>query len=156
MESATIAKLLSVFFLSSVKFMWAPGTALVSGFSFSQTIFITSAGGIMGITFFYFFGMWAVEKMERVKSRTRMVRFRKSRTRVFTKRNRRIIKLKRSVGFLGLIIITPALLSIPIGCVVAAKFYRHNKFTYPLLVISTLIWSVLLTALVFSLKSNLD
>lgn len=156
MDSATIAKLLSVFFLSSVKFMWAPGTALVSGFSFFHTILITSAGGISGITFFYFFGMWAIEKMERVKTKTRMARFRKSRLRVFTKRNRRIIKLKRSVGLIGLIIITPALLSIPIGCVVAAKFYRHNKFTYPLLVVSTIVWSLLLTTLVFNLKSNFE
>ncbi len=156
MDSATIAKLLSVFFLSSVKFMWAPGTALVSGFSFTQTIFITSAGGIAGITFFYFFGMWAIEKMEGIRSRTGVVRFRSSRSRVFNKRNRRIVKLKRSVGLIGLIIITPALLSIPIGCVVAAKFYRHHKLTYPLLVVSTIAWSFFLTALVFGLKSKLE
>lgn len=152
--STTIAKILSVFFLSTVKFMWAPGTALVSGFSFFETILITTIGGMTGITFFYFFGMWAIEKIEQIKSRSKFSRFQNSPKKVFTKKNRRIIKIKASFGLVGLIIITPALLSIPIGCVVAAKFYRHNKLTYPLLLLSTFAWSLFLTTIVFYIKSS--
>lgn len=152
--STTIAKILSVFFLSSVKFMWAPGTALVSGFSFFETILITTVGGMTGITFFYFFGMWAIGKMESIKSRSKFSRSQNSPKKVFTRKNRRIIKIKASFGLIGLIIITPALLSIPIGCVVAAKFYRHNKLTYPLLLVSTFVWSLFLTTIVFYIKSS--
>lgn len=154
MESTVIAKILSVFFLSTVKFMWAPGTALVSGFSFIETIMITSAGGITGISFFYFFGRWAVEKMERFKTRSRKNLPASLPRKVFTKRNRNIVKFKITFGLIGLVVVTPAILSIPIGCVVAAKFYRHNRFTYPLLVLSTLLWSFGITTVVFYAKSN--
>lgn len=152
--STVIAKILSVFFLSTVKFMWAPGTALVSGFSFFETILITTLGGMTGITFFYFFGMWAVEKMEGIKRKSKFSRSGNKPKKVFTRKNRQIIKIKASFGLIGLVIVTPALLSIPIGCVVAAKFYRHNKLTYPLLLVSTFAWSLLLTTLVFFIKSN--
>ncbi len=155
MESTVIAKLLSVFFLSSVKFMWAPGTALVSGFSFADTILITSSGGITGISFFYFFGRWAVEKMEHIKSRTRKSDLVRPPRKVFNRRTRNIVKFKLSFGLIGLVLVTPAILSIPIGCVVAAKFYRHNRLTYPLLVLSTIFWSFLITSIVFYMKSNL-
>lgn len=154
MESATLAKFLSVFFISMVKFMWAPGASLVSGFSFGQTILITSLGGMTGITLFYFFGRWAVEKMERVKRRSR-TSVPELKRRVFTMKSRRIVKFKWSFGLIGLVIVTPTLLSIPIGCVIAAKFYRHNRFTYPLLLLSALIWSVGLTVVVFYIKSNI-
>ena len=154
MVSTVIAKILSVFLLSTVKFMWAPGTALVSGFSFLETILITTAGGMTGISFFYFFGRWAIEKIEGIKKRSKFSRFQYKQKKIFTGRNRRIIKIKVSFGLIGLIIITPALLSIPIGCVVAAKFYRHNKLTYPLLLLSTFVWSLFLTTLVFYIKSN--
>lgn len=134
--------------------MWAPGTAMVSGFSFMETVIITTAGGITGVTFFYFFGRWAIEKMEQIKRKSRISRFQNKQKPIFTGKNRRIIKIKVTFGLIGLIIITPALLSIPIGCVVAAKFYRHNKLTYPLLLLSTFVWSLFLTTLVFYIESN--
>lgn len=155
MGSATLAKLLSVFLISTVKFMWAPGASMVSGFSFSQTILLTSFGGMTGITFFYFFGRWAIEKIENIKRRSRGYTFPEGNPKVFTKRNRRIVKFKLSFGLIGLVIVTPALLSIPIGCVIAAKFYRHNRLTYPMLLLSTIVWSVGLTVVVYYLKSNI-
>ena len=156
MEGATLAKLLSVFFISTVKFMWAPGASLVSGFSFAQTILITSIGGMTGISFFYFFGRWAIEKLESVRRGSRVYTFPEGQRKIFTKRNRRIVKFKWSFGLIGLVIVTPAILSIPIGCVVAAKFYRHNPLTYPMLLVSTLMWSVGLTLIVYYIKSNIS
>src|SRR5690554_3232834 len=156
MESATFAKLFSVFFLSTVKFMWAPGAALISGFSIGETILITSLGGLTGITFFYFFGRWVIEKIEMIKRQSAVYSLPKRQRRIFTRRNRRIVKFKWSFGLIGLVFVTPAILSIPIGCVVAAKFYRHNRLTYPLLVLSTVIWSVGLTVVVSYIKSNIS
>ena len=156
MEGATLVKLLSVFLISTVKFMWAPGASMVSGFTFAQTILITSLGGMTGTSFFYFFGRWAVEKMEGVKRRSLGSSFPEGPRKVFTKRNRRIVKFKWSFGLIGLVIVTPSILSIPIGCVVAAKFYRHNPITYPMLLLSTLIWSVGLTVVVYYIKSNIN
>lgn len=156
MEGATLAELLSVFFISTVKFMSAPGASMVSGFSFFQTILITSIGGITGISFFYFLGRRVIEKMERINRRSRGSSFPEGKRKIFTKQNRRIVKFKWSFGLIGLVIVTPAILSIPIGCVIAAKFYRYNRLTYPMLLLSTVIWSVGLTVVVYYIKSNIN
>ena len=150
MDEIHLAKILSVFFLSTVKFLFAPGTAIASGLSPVQTIFITSSGGITGITFFYFFGHWVFQQIDAWRYRNLSMKER----RIFTKRNRYIVKFKLSFGLIGLVIVTPAILSIPIGSVVAAKFYYENRYTYPLLLASTIIWSVGLTLFVSTVKDQ--
>lgn len=154
MDQALIAKFLSVFFLSATKFLWAPGTAIVSGFSVLDTIIITSLGGMSGVSFFYFFGTIAIQRIEKWRLK-RSLRKTGQKPKIFTRRNRRIIRMKLSFGLIGLAIVTPCILSIPIGCAVAAKFYRHNRYTYPLLLISTIVWSILLTIVVSFIESNI-
>lgn len=154
MNKALIAKVLSIFFLSATKFLWAPGTAIVAGFSVFHTIFITSIGGMCGVSFFYFFGAIVIERIEKWRLRSSLKKT-GNKPKVFTRRNRRIIRMKLSFGLIGLVIITPCLLSIPIGCAIAAKFYRHNKLTYPLLLVSTVLWSILLTVVVSLIESNI-
>ncbi|MCA1763311.1 MAG: hypothetical protein ABR574_08285 [Cryomorphaceae bacterium] len=141
MEIELLTKIAGIFLLSSVKFFFAPGTAIASGFTPYQTVLITSSGGIFGISFFYFLGRWLILYIRKTVGSKDTVRTKK----VFTRRNRSIVKFKEGFGLIGLIIVTPAILSIPIGCVVAAKFYYNNKLTYPLLVVSTFAWSVGLT-----------
>lgn len=150
MDQTGIAKVLSVLLISATKFLWAPGTALLSGFSFFQTVLLTSIGGMLGISFFYFFGAIAIDRLERWRGKMRRNRPGKQK-RIFTRRNRRIIRIKHAFGLIGLVVVTPCILSIPIGCVVAAKFYRHNRATYPLLLVSTVAWSLLLTGIFWNI-----
>lgn len=51
--------------------------------------------------------------------------------RVFNRRNRLIIKIRNSYGFAGIIILTPVLLSIPIGTFLALKYYSKNAICCP-------------------------
>lgn len=155
MDAATFSKIITVFFLSSVKFLWAPGTSMVAGFTFIETVIITTAGGVFGITLFYFFGKWVVAKMEMLKNKTGMRATNQKNRNIFNKRNRRLIKFKSSFGLIGLVIVTPTILSIPIGCILAAKFYRHQKKTYPLLLISTFLWSLVVSVAVYYVKTNI-
>jgi len=136
-----LTKIAGIFLLSSVKFFFAPGTSVAAGFSPYQTVLITSSGGIAGVSFFYFLGRWMIVYIRSTVSNKRPGHSKK----VFTRRNRSIVKFKEGFGLIGLVVVTPAILSIPIGCVVAAKFYYKNRLTYPLLVISTFVWSVGLT-----------
>lgn len=144
-----LAEIVSIFFLSAVKFMFAPSVAIAAGFTLLETILITSTGGMFGITVFYYFGHWIIKVIDRWRFGKNKPRTKK----VFTRKNKFIVRLKGRFGLVGLIIITPALLSIPIGCVVAAKFYYNNKSTYPMLLISTVIWSVGLSIFSNSIKS---
>jgi hypothetical protein len=143
-----IAEAISIFFLSTVKFMFAPGAAALAGFSLLQTILITSLGGMTGITVFYYFGRFIITKTESMLRQRHMVP-----KKVFTRRNKLIVKIKGKYGLIGLLVLTPSLLSIPIGSVVAAKFFYHYKLTYPLLLVATLVWSIILSILSHSVKS---
>jgi hypothetical protein len=68
-------------------------------------------------------------------------------SRKFTRGNRLLIKLKHRFGLIGLAALTPAILSIPFGSIVMAKFFKHHHFAMPSLMIAVLLWSVLLTFL---------
>ena len=132
---------------SSVRFaMTFPLVIMQFKFSFLETILWTNVGGILGI---YFFAYLSEQVMAWWKGL-----FRKRRTRikgtvrekkVFTKRNRRIVRIKQRYGLLGIAITTPLLLSIPVGTFLVVRYYRTQgiKFTY--LIASNLLWSVLYT-----------
>ena len=66
----------------------------------------------------------------------------------FTKRNKWIIKIKRSnMGFLLICTLAPLFLSIPIGTMVVVKFYGNRPRAYALVTITLLIVAYLLTYL---------
>ncbi|MFO7668076.1 MAG: hypothetical protein R6W31_00310 [Bacteroidales bacterium] len=85
---------------SSVKFaMTFPLAVMQFKFSFAETILWTNAGGILGIYFFAYLS----DKLILWWQRT------------FMKKNRRIIRIKQRYGLIGIALITPLLLSIPVG-----------------------------------------
>jgi hypothetical protein len=55
----------------------------------------------------------------------------------FTPTNKKIIRLKKSLGVFGITFLAPLLLSIPVGTIIVAKFFGKQRFTYPLLLLST-------------------
>ncbi|RMG80601.1 MAG: hypothetical protein D6707_06140 [Bacteroidetes bacterium] len=61
------------------------------------------------------------------------------------------MKVKSRFGILGVALITPVILSIPLGSMLAARFFSDNKMALPILMIAVLFWSVVLTTLVVNL-----
>lgn len=159
MEQAEWAKAIGIFLLSAVKLLFAPGAAVASGFTPLQAVALTSSGGCSGVIFFYYFGHWAMKKVLGIHQRYFVkdlpgkppLRKRK----VFSNRNRMIVRVKYNFGMLGLAVLTPAVLSIPIGAVISARFYFDNKFMLPLLLVSTTAWCVGLTYFSSTVKQYL-
>jgi membrane protein YqaA with SNARE-associated domain len=149
MSEAEVIKAISIFLLSSVKLFFAPGTSAAAGFGFWETVMLTSAGGVVGIFFFYFFGHAIFVAIDKFRRRNRKEMAEKK---VFTRRNRFLIALRGKVGLIGLTLLTPALISIPIGCVVAAKYYYRHPLTLPLLLVFTIAWSLILSLFTFYVK----
>lgn len=147
--SAEFLRAISIFFLSATKLLWAPGTAVAAGLTFWETIFLTSTGGITGIIFFYYFGHIIFTAFDNWKAKRRKNVVVKK---VFTRRRRMVVNVKSKFGIIGLTFLTPCILSIPIGCVIAAKFYYHNRLTLPLLLTFTVVWSFILSIFSFYLK----
>ena len=137
-----------VFLVSSIKFLIAPPVAM-SVLSYWECIIVTSAGGITGVTFFYFMANLLFkrnarkrkEKEEKLISQGIIVIRKK-----FTRGNKFIVRTKRTFGLWGLACITPAIISIPIGSVLLARFYPNAKYTLPVIYAVVIGWSFLLTS----------
>lgn len=63
---------------------------------------------------------------------------------VFTKFNRRVIRIKHRFGLTGIAILTPIFLSIPIGAFLAERFYKDKKKVILYLSISAIGWCIIL------------
>jgi hypothetical protein len=63
---------------------------------------------------------------------------------IFTKSNRRVLIIKHRFGLIGIAILTPIFLSIPIGAFLAERFYKDKKKVIGYLSISALLWCFIL------------
>lgn len=59
---------------------------------------------------------------------------------IFTKSNRRIIRIKHRFGLTGIAILTPIFLSIPIGAFLAERFYKDKGKVILYLSTSAVLW----------------
>lgn len=116
-------------------------------FGFAETILWTNVGGLAGVYFFAFLSEKLIVWWRVVFRRSpgKSLQGRQKRRRVFTKRNRRIVSIKQKYGLFGIAVITPLLLSIPVGVFLVVRYYRFSRTKYLLLIGSNLIWSVIYT-----------
>lgn len=142
-----LAGILSVVAMSMVKFAVAPLLSLQLGYSIPSTVVMTSVGGCLGVFVFFKSSGWFMERSERSRRLKALRRDQEGRppARVFNRRNRTIVRVKRSQGLPGLALITPAIISIPIGTIIAAKYFRHHPRALPWLFGSVVLWSLLLS-----------
>jgi hypothetical protein len=144
-------KVLGWWLLSIVKFVIAPFFMIINPggeehWSFVETILICASGAAIGTFIFFHFGEyifnWAAHHLKRPRK-------------VFTRLNRRIIKIKWRYGFRGLVFFS-AFISVPIASIVAAKFYRHRKKVVSKLMIGFFAWSVALSTLAYIFKTIIN
>ncbi len=135
-------------FFSALKFLFAPGSIyVVGGYSFWQTIFISVLGGWMGVLGFFYFGKIIFGFFSWLSGR--LSTGAKKPKRKMTRMNRFIVQIKNHrLGVVGLALITPSVFSIPLGCILAAKYFGHDKRALPFLMGSVILWAFVLTSLV--------
>lgn len=141
-----VLKFIPIIFLSAVKFLPAPTLAIVAGFSFLESILITCSGGLAGVVTFYRSSEYLMERARKKKAAKLALGIGKPSLK-FTRMNRFLVKLKHRFGIVGIALLTPAILSIPFGSIVMAKFFKHSHFAMPALMIAVAVWSFLLTFL---------
>jgi hypothetical protein len=139
--------LLTILF-SSVKFaMTFPVAVMRFEFSFLETILWTNVGGILGIYFFAFLSDKLIAWWNRNFSRKHRNGNpeESGEKKVFTKRNRRIVRIKQQYGLLGIALSTPIVLSIPLGTFLVVRYYRSSQIKFLYLIASNVIWSLIYT-----------
>ncbi len=142
------SKVFGWWLLSILKFVIAPFAMILNPggkehWSFLETILICGSGAAIGTFIFFHFGEyifnWTAHHLRRPKK-------------VFTRINRRIIKIKWRYGFRGLVFFS-VIISVPLASILAAKFYRHRKKVIPKLMFGFFIWSVALSILAYFFKT---
>jgi dipeptide/tripeptide permease len=132
-----------VFLTSTIKFLPAPFAAAGLGMSYWQAFLLVGVGGTLGVTIFFFLSKTLFERNKKKLSTKKK----------FTKLNKSIIKVKQRFGLVGIALITPPLISIPVGTIIAVKFYKHRKDLLPMLWLSVWFWNVILTTAVHQTMS---
>lgn len=157
-----ILKMLSVFLIASVKYFWATPYSFGMKLNEWETIIFLEAGGILGFLFFYyFFGflfkefklLWPVvyrftPVLFKVRFEMWLKRIKTKRisARKFTKRNKMIIQLRRRYGMWGVVILSPIILSIPLGALLGNKYFKHNHQFMPYMILSIVVWGIVSVA----------
>ena len=145
-----IIAILGLMAFSGLKFFFAVPATVLAGYSYFPAIFITAGGGIIGFILFFYIGelkwvriifgtlmnwifkLFGVDRMDREKK-------------IFSRKNRLIVTVKGRYGLIGLALLTPCVFSIPLGSLIAARYYDNRSMTIPYMILSIILWSFILT-----------
>lgn len=132
-------KIISVFFLSTVKFvLGGVPLAVAYEFPFFKAVTVTSLGGFVGAAFFVYSSDFLIAYIKRRAKEKKTGSAKKK----FTRMNKIIVVVKQRFGLLGIAIITPLLLSIPVGCFLAVRYFKEKQRILIYMFSSVLFWAV--------------
>lgn len=158
-----IFKIVHIVLLASVKYIVTLPYAMIIGLEYEYAILSVLAGGIGGFLFFFYLTKPLVRGLDWLHPRvcamvpnTFKQRFNTfcqrnkpiKKVRNFTRKNRFIVRVKKSYGFWGIIIATPVILTIPIGAFLANKYYGKRKRIVPYMIASIVGWAAVLSGIV--------
>lgn len=151
-------KYLITFLFSAVKFAFAfPLAVYQYKFSYIETLSLTISGGILGVFVFafltdYIVMLWTyfitITKLNKIKlfSKKTNVNAKK-----FTFKNKTIVKVKKNYGLIGLAILTPILLSIPVGTFISLRYFPERNKTISYLIISVILWANIISFILYKM-----
>lgn len=142
---------------STWKFMFTPMAGPAAGLSFLETFISCSIGGYFSISLFYFGSNYFMELSRKRKVRRVNRSIRKGKKiklkKTFTKTNRKIIKIKTKTGKWIICWLVPLFFSLPLGAIITAKFYKHQKNTYFLILLGVTLNCLIITGGTYLFKA---
>lgn len=124
----------SVYLVSSMKYMMGPLTGASLGLSIWETALFTFLGMMSSVILFTFIGIKFRHKItEKLKK--------KGKYKLFTKKNRRIVKIWQKFGITGVAFLTPPVLTPIAGTIIALSFRVPRKKLWLYMAISAALWS---------------
>jgi len=154
-----ILKYINVMLIASVKFFWATPYAYLFHLNQIEAFVLIELGGIFGFLFFYYLFSFLLKELKLIwpavyyiTPRIFKVRFEQwldSRryarltANKFTRRNKMIVRIRQKTGMLGIVILTPVVLSIPVGAFLGTKYFHHKSSFIPWTLLSIFIWGII-------------
>ncbi len=129
-----------------------PAAIILFKFNFWKIMLVGNFGGILGTILFTYLSAGLLKWWKNFKRK----RFNAEKTTTFKKSTRRIIKIKNKFGLTGIAILTPMLLSIPVGTFLAERFFKDKKKVIIYISISVLAWSLVLYGVFYFFNNQLS
>ncbi len=166
---------MNVFLLATVKYFYTPIYAFIIGLDFFETIVTLIAGGIFGFFVFYYLSNMLILSArilkpsvikytpEGILNRMRIWKqkraIKRKNRKKFSKRNKMIVKARSNYGMWGICLLTPVLLSIPLGAFLLRKYYHHRKGAIPIMVFAIILEGTIVSILswyLYHVKNGLN
>ncbi len=136
-------EILGVFVLSALKFGLAGvPTAVFAKWSFFKVLTVTISGGITGTVVFTFISEAIIRFFKDI--RKRLGHLPEKSKKKFTFTNKIIVKVKRRFGLLGIAILGPSVLSIPLGVFLSVRYFKNRKKIMSYFFLSIIAWAIIL------------
>lgn len=121
-----------IYLMTLFKFIAGPVLGSVAGYSLLEIMLVTVSGMMSSVVVFTFLGEWLKRQWDMRFSRKRLV---------FSKKNRRIVRVWQKSGAAGVAFLTPLLLTPIGGTLVMTSFGVHRKIILSYMLISSIWWS---------------
>lgn len=160
-----ILKYVNVVVIASLKFFWATPYSYLFGLKQVETFVLIELGGLLGFLFYYYFFSFLLKELKliwpliyyitprifkvRFEQWLDMRRYRKLTASKFTRTNKMIVRIRRNYGMLGIVVLTPVILSIPVGAFLGTKYFHHKFNFIPSMLLSIFLWGIV-SVLLFS------
>jgi len=169
-------KIIFLILISSVKFAVGPVFAFYDekyDFTFFERFLYPAIGGMLGVFVFAFFSdylniawLWlkatslkffsknknrifsepTVDIDGKVSVNYSYIEKEQKTKKIFTRKNRRIVKIWKKYGLIGIALITPVIISIPVGTIIATRLIPERKKVLLYLCGSVIFWSLTMTS----------
>lgn len=121
-----------IYLMTLFKFIAGPLLGSLAGYSLFEIMLVTVSGMMSSVVLFTFLGEWIKKLWDQ--------RFNRRRT-IFTKKNRRIVKVWQKSGAVGVAFLTPLLLTPIGGTLVMTSFGVNRRIILSYMFVSSLWWS---------------
>jgi hypothetical protein len=147
-------KELTIIFFCTFKFAAAfPVAIYLAKMTPLETLLYTNTGGILGTFIFMYLSEFIIRMYN--KYWPQRLKRNKRKKQVFTKINRRIVRIKTKYGPWGIVILNPVLLSIPLGSFLMVKYYGLKMKNMLWLIAGQVVWSLVYVLFLFYVKMML-
>lgn len=137
-----LLEILEIMLIASIKFVIAPFIAEAQDFNFIESFAITISGGIAGVFIFTFIGDIITYGWNRLISFFKIPSL--SSKKKFTWTRKLIVRTRMKFGIAGIALITPFIISIPLGTFVIHRFYRKKWKNIFFLTGAVIVWGIAL------------